>query len=78
MRKIIIFAALMALQASVPSRALPLLERMLQHDDPAKLFNILASRVPPSVKLRFADYDIAIKTGKTDYALALTDYVLGQ
>ncbi|MBI4193199.1 MAG: hypothetical protein HY536_01060 [Candidatus Colwellbacteria bacterium] len=71
------FGALMALQGAAPSRALPLLERLLQGDDEAKLFNVLASRVTLREKVRFADYDIAIKTGKTDYALALTDYVLG-
>lgn len=71
------FGALMALQGAAPSRALPLLERLLQSDDDAKLFNVLASRVAPREKVRFADYDIALKTGKTDYALALTDYVLG-
>ncbi len=71
------FDALMALQRSTPSRALPLLERLLISDDEAKLFNVLASRVPLSEKSRFADYDIAIKSGKMDYALALTDYVLG-
>ncbi|MDO8584721.1 MAG: hypothetical protein Q7R85_01205 [bacterium] len=72
------FGALMELQHSAPSRALPLLERLLTNDDEAKLFNVLASRVSPSAKMRFADYDIAIKSGKMDYALALTDYVLGQ
>lgn len=71
------FGALMALQQSTPSRALPLLERLLNSDDEAKLFNVLASRVTPREKARFADYDIAIKSGKMDYALALTDYVLG-
>lgn len=70
------FGALMALQGAAPSRALPLLERLLQGEDVAKLFNVLASRVAPREKIRFADYDIALKTGKTDYALALTDYVL--
>lgn len=71
------FGALMALQHGTASRGLPILERLLQSEDPAKLFNVLASRVAPHEKIRFADYDVAIKTGKTDYALALTDYVLG-
>ncbi|MBI2604081.1 MAG: hypothetical protein HYW56_00900 [Candidatus Harrisonbacteria bacterium] len=71
------FGALMQLaNRPAPQRAVPLLERLLQSEDSAKLFNILASRVGAREKMRFANYDIAVKTGKTDYALALTDYVL--
>lgn len=72
------FAALMALRRNSMEQALPILERLLQREDPTKLFNVLAASVSLSEKIRFADYDILLKIGKMDYALALTDYVLGQ
>lgn len=71
------FGALMALRRNSTTRTLPMLERLLRSDDPAKLFNVLAASVSPAEKARFADYDVLLKIGKTDYALALTDYVLG-
>ncbi len=49
-----------------------------QGEEPAKIFNILAasSRNSPEIIKRFADYDAAIKSGKTDYEEALIDMAL--
>ncbi|MEK7658228.1 MAG: hypothetical protein AAB366_03535 [Patescibacteria group bacterium] len=47
-------------------------------EEPAKIFNILAasSRNSSETVKRFADYDAAIKSGKTDYEEALLDMAL--
>lgn len=55
---------------------LPVLERLLASDDPAKIFNMLAYQMDSAGKQLFADYDVAIKSGKLDYEAVLTDYVL--
>ncbi|PIR88926.1 MAG: hypothetical protein COU07_03450 [Candidatus Harrisonbacteria bacterium CG10_big_fil_rev_8_21_14_0_10_40_38] len=54
-------------------RALTLL---LADDDPAKIFNITAVLVRAPFKPRMADYDVAIKSGKLEYAETLLDFVL--
>jgi DNA polymerase III delta subunit len=56
--------------------SLPLLERLLAREEHAAIFNVLASLVPPEEKKKFADYDIQIKTGISEYEFALLDYVL--
>ncbi len=72
------FEAVLALQRGAGQRQkLPLLEELLIHEDPAAVFNMLAALVAFGEKSRFADYDVAIKSGKLDYDAALTDYVLG-
>lgn len=55
---------------------LPLLERLLRREDPAYIFNCLAYQMRGNDKLRFADYDIAVKSGRTLYDVALLDYIL--
>jgi len=60
------------------------LEILLGRDEPAKIFNFLASFLPaqagssnqPDLIEKFADYDIAIKSGKMDYEEVLLDMVL--
>jgi len=52
------------------------LERVLAHEDPAKIFNVLASFVSGEKKRRMADYDAAIKFGTLDYDSALTSLLI--
>ncbi len=56
--------------------ALPLLERLLAHEDPAYLFNCLALQMRGNDKLRFADYDVAVKSGRALYDTVLLEYIL--
>ncbi|MEK7062202.1 MAG: hypothetical protein AAB940_00465 [Patescibacteria group bacterium] len=54
------------------------LEILLGRDEPAKIFNFLASFSSNSPDLieKFADYDVAVKSGKMDYEEVLLDMVL--
>ncbi len=58
------------------SGSLATLERALAHEDPAKIFNVLAAFVSGEKKRLMADYDASIKFGTLDYGSALTDLVL--
>lgn len=55
---------------------LPTLERLLQNNDAAMVFNFLASRASGNAKIKMADYDVAIKSGKLEYEEALLDAIL--
>ena len=57
--------------------ALPALERLLDFEEPAKLFNFLASQADQRLKIKMADYDAAVKSGKMEYPEALLDLALG-
>lgn len=77
-KKIDFFQSILALRRTgAPRMTLPVLERMLGQEDHAAIFNVLASQVLLTDKARFADYDVAIKSGKLEYELAITDWVLG-
>lgn len=55
------------------------LTRLLESEDSAKIFNMLAVQdVSDSAvwKIKMADYDVAIKSGKLDYPEALLDFAL--
>lgn len=52
------------------------LETLLGNDDPAKVFNIVAAQADPYLKIKMADYDAAIKSGKIEYEEALTDLAI--
>lgn len=47
-----------------------------QQEEPAKIFNFLASAAKGQAIKKLADYDEAIKSGKMDYEEALVDLVL--
>jgi len=49
---------------------------LLEREEPAMIFNILASRLSGALKIKAADYDVAVKSGKLDYPEALFDLVL--
>ena len=55
---------------------IPALLRLARENDAAKTFNVLAATVYGEKKRLFADHDIAIKRGLSDYDLALTDFAL--
>jgi len=71
------FPLIMTLKSNAPlPRKINALYFALEKNEPAAVFNVLASQVDPVTKIKFADYDIAIKTGKLDYPEALLDFVL--
>ncbi len=49
---------------------------LFEYDEPAKVFNMVAAFAGGSAKVKMADYDIAIKSGKLEYGEALLEYVL--
>lgn len=49
---------------------------ILEYEEPAAAFNVLASLTSGSTKQKMADYDVAIKSGKLEYEEVLTDFVL--
>ncbi len=55
---------------------LPALETLLNFEDPAKVFNMIASQADVIQKRQMADYDSAIKSGKFDYEEALLELVI--
>lgn len=61
--------------AAAPVR-LSALAYLLEREEPAKVFNILAALLDQAGKRRMADYDVAVKSGKLEYEEALLDYVL--
>jgi hypothetical protein len=60
----------------IPRGDLAALSRLLESEDPAKIFNILSAQKNPAWKTKMADYDVAIKSGKLDYAEALLELVV--
>ncbi len=71
------FSTLNRLQrAGSPAASLPILERLMAFDDPAKIFNVFASL--SADKKKMADYDVAIKSGKLEYEEVLLDLALGR
>ncbi len=71
------FALANALQSDGPaSYKLPALERLLMNNEPAMIFNFLASRADSDLKTKMADADVAIKSGKLEYEEALLSLAL--
>ena len=64
-------------KASLPAR-LSAMTKLLEREDAAKLFNVLASQVDVQDKNLMADYDVAIKSGRLEYEEVLTEFVLGR
>lgn len=66
------FSLATILQSEGPaSYKLPALERLLIDNDSAAIFNFVASRANADLKTKMADWDVAIKSGKTEYDEAL-------
>lgn len=72
------FATLMAFERGNTSQKLSALEALLfAGEEPAKIFNMLASRAKTSESLRrFADYDISVKSGQLEYEEVLLELVI--
>lgn len=72
------FSSLMGLERGASAARLKVLETLvLAGEEPAKLFNMLASRAKSFEALqRFADYDIAVKSGALEYEEVLLDFVM--
>lgn len=62
----------------VIGKQLGTLYHLLEHHEPAMVFNMIASMADASTKMQMADYDVAIKSGKLDYPEALVDLVLSR
>lgn len=71
------FPLVQALKGQSVAGRLRALALGLVHEEPAKLFNVLAALVPGNAKIRIADYDVAVKSGKLEYEEVLLDFVLG-
>lgn len=69
-------AQILALIGQDVGRRLRSLYFFLRDDEPAKTFNIAAAWMRGATKVRMADYDVAIKTGKLEYEDALFDIVV--
>ena len=61
--------------ASLP-RKLSALAWLLEYEEPAKVFNIIAVQKNSALQKKMADYDIAVKSGKLEYEGALLDLTL--
>lgn len=63
----------------MPEKIEALEELFFAREEPAKIFNILASRNYLSSEMlrKLADYDVAVKSGKMDYEEALLELALG-
>lgn len=71
------FPAVQQLKYSGPvGRRLGTLFHLLENEEPAAVFNMLAALVSGGEKIKMADYDVAIKSGKLEYPEALLDFVL--
>ena len=74
--KIDFFSAIQRLARENLQTQLPVLERLLDNEDPGKVFNVLAYSVDSNKQVRMADYDVAVKSGKLEYEEVLLDFVL--
>lgn len=71
------FPLMQGLKGSSPAtKKLSLLHFALTQYEPALVFNMIASLSDPRMKIKMADYDIAVKSGKLEYPEVLLDYVL--
>jgi hypothetical protein len=57
-------------------RKLTALAWLLEKEEPAKVFNIIASQRNMAVKKKMADYDVMVKSGKLEYEEVLTDLAI--
>ena len=62
--------------AGAPAQRLRMLFLLLESDDPGKIFNMAAAWSRGEGKVKFADYDIAVKSGQLEFGEALLEYVL--
>lgn len=70
------FPSVLALRTKGLGPRLSSLAELLEHEEPAAAFHVLASLVSGEEKIKMADYDVAVKSGKLEYEEALLDYAL--
>ena len=70
------FPLVQSLRAAELRKRLSALAWLLEEEDPAKVFNIAAALLSGEQKQKMADYDVAIKSGKLEYAEALLDFIV--
>lgn len=70
------FPMMQALKSQSASSRLKALFYVLETIEPAAAFNTLTTLVSGGDKIKMADYDVAIKSGKLEYEEALTDFVI--
>ena len=70
------FPSVLALSRGPLRTRLSSLAELLEREEPAAVFNVLASFAGGREKATFADYDAVIKSGKLEYEEALLDWVL--
>ena len=70
------FSEIQTLSRGQLNAKLSALGRLLEDEEPAAVFNVLASIVYGQEKNLMADYDAAIKSGKLEYEEALLDFIL--
>jgi hypothetical protein len=70
------FPLVQTIKAGLLPRRLSALAYALEYEEPAAVFNVVASLSGPELKIKMADYDVAIKSGKLEYPEALLDLVL--
>jgi DNA polymerase III delta subunit len=49
---------------------------LFEQEEPAAAFNVIASLADPELKIKMADYDVVVKSGKLEYEEALLHLVL--
>lgn len=70
------FPMIQGLKGSSPAGRLRALWYALETTEPAAVFNMLATLVSGGDKIKMADYDVAIKSGKLEYEEALLDFII--
>ncbi len=70
------FPMVQTIKGGLLPRRLSALAYALEYEEPAAVFNVIASLAGPDLKIKMADYDVAIKSGKLDYPEALLDLAL--
>lgn len=70
------FPMIQAFKGSSQAGRIKALWYALETTEPAAVFNMLATLVSGGDKIKMADYDVAIKSGKLEYEEALLDFVI--
>ena len=73
-----VFLNMIIQNSSLKQKISSLEELFLNQEEPAKIFNILASRrqLPLKILQNLADYDVMVKSGKIEYEEVLVDLAL--
>lgn len=70
------FSLIQRVKSGPLASRLSALAYLLENEEPAAVFNVTASIADPELKVKMADYDVAIKSGKLEYEEVLLDLVI--